>query len=76
MFFVTRVNINTSSVQANSIQKFDEEIPAMKRYYSVLATDIDNNAYLYELVQVVREDGRVIASQVFDNRVPENVVEE
>ncbi len=70
MFFVTRVNINQSGTQANSIQRFDDETAALKRYYNVLAADIDNDAYQYEMVQVVREDGIVTASQVFDNRTP------
>ena len=43
----------------------------MKRFYSILATDIDSDNYLYELVQVVRDNGLIHASQVFDNRIPE-----
>ncbi len=70
MYFVTRVNINTSGTQANSIQRFDDETAAMKRFYNILAADIDNDAYQYEMAQVVREDGIVTASQVFDNRTP------
>ncbi len=72
MYFVTRVNINTSGTQANSIQKYDDQTAAMKRYYNVLAADIDNDAYQYEMVLVVREDGIVTASQVFDNRTAES----
>lgn len=71
MWFVVRVNINQSGVQANSIQMYDNETAAYKRYYNILAADIDNENYRYELVQIVRDDGIVIASQVFDNRVVE-----
>ena len=68
MYFVTRVNFNTQGTQANSIQKFDDGKSAYKRYYSILGTDIDSETFAYELVQIVREDGIVIASQVIDNR--------
>lgn len=68
MWFVTRVNINQQGTQANSIQKYDNETAAYKRYYNILAADIDSENYQYELVQIVREDGICVASQVFDNR--------
>lgn len=67
MYFVVRVNFDTSGNQSNSIQKFNSEVAARKRYYNILAADIDNENYQYELVQIVREDGIVILSQVFDN---------
>lgn len=70
MYIVSRFNINQQSQESHSHQKYDDEVSAMKRFYSVLATDIDNDSYLYELVQVVRDDGIVTASQVFDNRQP------
>lgn len=68
MFFVMRVNFDQTGKQANSIQKFDDEVQARKRYYNILAADIDNGNYQFELVQIVRDDGICIASQVFDNR--------
>lgn len=68
MFIVTRFNINTGGQEAHSQQRYDEETPAMKRYYNILSADIDSANFVYELVQVVREDGIAIASQVFDNR--------
>ena len=67
-FFVFRVNITTAGTQNNSIQKYEDETAAYKRYYNILAADIDSDNYLFELVQVVRDDGIVLASQVFDNR--------
>lgn len=79
MFIVTRFNINQQGTEAHSQQRFDDETLAMKRFYTLLATDIDNNSYQYELVQVVRDDGIAIASQVFDNRPkpePEPGIEE
>lgn len=69
MWFVTRVNYDQTGKQSNSIQMFSDEQAAFKRYYSVLAADIDNGSYQYELVQIVREDGITVASQVFDNRI-------
>ena len=72
MFFVTRVFFRKETHEkAASIQDYDSEIAARKRYYTILASDIDSDAYEYEMVQIVREDGICIASQVFDNRIPE-----
>ena len=72
MFFVTRVFFSApEGQQSNSIQKFDTDIEAKKRFYSILASDIDKGTIQYEMVQIVREDGICIASQVFDNRIAE-----
>lgn len=68
MYFVTRVNFTKEGAQSNSIQKFDNEKSAYKRFYSILGTDVDTSTYAYEMVQIVREDGVTIASQVIDNR--------
>lgn len=69
MYFVTRVNFNaTTGAQGNSIQMFTDLVQAQKRFYSILAADIDSENYSYEMVQIVSEKGLVIASQVFDNR--------
>lgn len=70
MFLVIRFNVNQQGTEAHSIQKYDNEIQAMKRYYSIIASDIDNDNYQYELCQVVRDDGTLIVTQVFDNRQP------
>lgn len=75
LFFVTRVNIDQTGKQANSIQQFADEKQAFKRFYNILAADIDSETYQFEMVQIVRDDGICVASQVFDNRVsPEPVV--
>lgn len=69
MFFVARVFFSKSTgKQSNSIQMYADEVAAYKRYYNILAADIDGADIDYELVQIVREDGIVLASQVFDNR--------
>lgn len=68
MYFVTRVNFDTDGKQSNSIQMFEDEVQARKRYYTLLASDIDSDRYTYEMVQIVREDGICIMSQVFDRR--------
>lgn len=76
MFIVTRFNINQSEQEAHSQQRYDDQTAAMKRFYTIVASDIDNENYQYELVQVVRDDGIAIASQVFDNRPAQSTVEE
>lgn len=76
MYFVTRVNFDTTGKQSNSIQMFTDEVQARKRFYNILAADIDNENYQFEMVQIVRDDGICIASEVFDNRVAPEPLEE
>ena len=71
-FLVIRFNINKSTgAESHSIQRYDDRVAALKRYYTLLATDIDNDNYIYELVQVMESDGTVFTSQVFENPVLE-----
>lgn len=70
-YFVHRVNFNaTTGKQSNSTQTFTELVPAQKRFYNILAADIDASDYSYELVQIIDDRGLVLASQVFDNNAP------
>lgn len=71
MYFVVRVNFDQTGKQSNSIQTYTDETQAYKRYYNILAADIDSENYQFELVQIVRDNGMCIASQTFDNRVVE-----
>lgn len=71
LYFVTRYIIPLEGNDSHSEEKFDNDLKARKRFYSILAADIDKATIAYELVQIVREDGICVASQVFDNRVPE-----
>lgn len=69
MYFVTRVNFDQTGKQSNSIQMFTDLVQAQKRFYNLLAADIDNDNFQYELVQIVDETGAILATQTFDNRV-------
>ncbi len=65
-FIVLRFNISKAGQEAHSEQKYTDETQAMKRFYNILAADIDSDNYTYELVQVIRStDGATIANQVF-----------
>ena len=71
-YIVLRYNINKSGQEAHSEQRYDDEMQAMKRYYNILAADIDSSSLEYELAQVIRStDGTAIAGQVFDFSEPE-----
>ena len=70
MIFVTRV-VFSDGKQSNSIEAFDQETQAKKRWHSIIAADIDKDGVQYELVQIVREDGICIASEIIDNRTEE-----
>ena len=67
MWFVIRVFFKDGK-QSNSIQAFDTEVAAQKRFYSISATDVDDMAMEYEMVQIIREDGVCTASNIFDHR--------
>lgn len=68
MFFVTRVFFSLDGKQSNSIEKFEDEIKAKKRWHNIIAADIDKETISYELVQIVKENGICIASEIIDNR--------
>lgn len=68
-YIVLRYFINRDGQESHSEQRFDDEIQARKRYYNILAADIDSNTLQYELVQVIRStDGSTIegCNQIFD----------
>ena len=57
-YFVHRVNFNaTTGKQSNSTQTYTDLVQAQKRYYNILAADIDAADYSYELVQIIDERG-------------------
>lgn len=71
MFFVTRVFFSApDGQQSNSIQMFATDVEAKKRWHNIIAADIDNRNIQYELVQIVRDNGITIASEIIDNRIP------
>lgn len=68
-YIVLRYFISKAGVESHSEQRFDDEIQARKRYYNILAADIDSQNLQYEIVQVIRStDGSTISgcNQVFD----------
>lgn len=67
MYFVVRVFFKDGK-QSNSIQAFETEVAAQKRFYSISATDVDDVTMEYELVQIIRADGVCLASNIFDHR--------
>lgn len=76
LFFVTRYIIPFEGNDSHSEEKFEEDNPAnpihaKKRWHSIIASDIDKQTIAYELIQIIREDGICIASEILDNRLPE-----
>lgn len=71
MYFVTRVCIDTENQQTNSIQKYDDVIQARKRWHNIIAADIDKTTILFEMVQIIRDNGICIDSEIIDNRPQE-----
>ena len=67
MWFVIRVFFKNGQ-QSNSIQAFDTEVAAQKRFYSISANDVDDMTMEYELVQIIRDNGVCLASNIFDHR--------
>lgn len=66
-YIVFRFFISKAGQESHSEQRYDDEIQARKRYYNILAGDIDSQNLQYEIVQVIRStDGTALVSQVFD----------
>lgn len=68
MYFVVRYNLVEGGTESHSIQMFDTEIQAKKRFHNILAADIDKTDLLYELVTILDNRGLIVASEVFDYR--------
>lgn len=71
-YLVFRYNVSKTGQEAHSEQRFETEVQALKRFYNILAADIDSDNYTYELVQIVRSsDGLAIKNQVMVFEEPE-----
>lgn len=71
-YLVFRYNVNKQGTEAHSEQRFETETQALKRFYNILAADIDSENLEYEFVQVVNSaSGGAIKNQVFDFSTPE-----
>ena len=68
-YIVTRYIIPFEGSDTRSQERFDDLTQAKKRWHSIIATDIDKTTIAWEMVQIVREDGICVASEVMDNRV-------
>ena len=68
-YIVTRYIINFEGSDTRSQERFDDLTQAKKRWHSIIASDIDKTSIAWEMVQIVREDGICVASEIIDNRV-------
>lgn len=66
-FFVVRTIIDVEGKQTNSIQLYGEEKSARKRFYSIIASDIDKESVAYELVMIVTGDAITLETFIVDN---------
>jgi hypothetical protein len=67
-YIVTRYIINIEGSDTRSQERFDDLTQAKKRWHSIIASDIDKTTIAWEMVQIVREDGICVASEIMDNR--------
>lgn len=76
-YIVTRYIIPFEGNDTRSQERFDDLTQAKKRWHSIIASDIDKSVTIsWEMVQIVREDGICVASEIMDNRVTPAPVEE
>ena len=71
IYIVTRYIIPATGNDTRSQERFNDLTAAKKRWHSIIASDLGNTNISWEMVQVVRGDGICVASEVMDNRVPE-----
>lgn len=76
IYIVTRYIIPVEGSDTRSQERFDDLVQAKKRWHSIIASDIDKTTIAWEMVQIVREDGICVASEILDNRIPEPTPEE
>ena len=77
IYIVTRYIIPFEGNDTRSQERFDDLTQAKKRWHSIIASDIDKSTTIaWEMVQIVREDGICVASEIMDNRVTPAPVEE
>lgn len=69
-YLVLRYVIPFEGNDSHSEERYADLTSAKKRWHSIIATDIDKATVAYELVQIIREDGICVASEILDNRVP------
>lgn len=70
IYIVTRYIIPFEGSDTRSQERFDDLTQAKKRWHSIIASDIDKQTIAYELIQIIREDGICVASEILDNRIP------
>lgn len=71
LYIVTRYIIPFEGSDTRSQERFDDLTQAKKRWHSIIASDIDKTTIAWEMVQIIREDGICVASEILDNRIPE-----
>lgn len=68
MYFVFRVFFNAvTGKESHSTEYFTTLVQAQKRFYTILASDIDKDEYSYEIVMIVDRNGLTLAAQVLEN---------
>ena len=75
LYFVLRYIIPFEGNDSHSEEKFTDITLAKKRWHAIIASDIDKTTLAYELIQIIREDGICVASEILDNRVPPEPVQ-
>lgn len=66
MYFVIRIFFDFTDAEQHSVQIYTDKVQALKRYYSIIANDIDKEIYKYEMVSVINQAGTAIAQQIFE----------
>lgn len=73
IYIVTRYIIPVEGNDTRSQERYDDLTQARKRFYNILASDLDKTTIQWEMVQVIRgADGICLASEIIDNRVKPN----
>ena len=75
-YFVVRTYLDMDGKQNNSIQLYGEEKSAKKRFYSIIASDIDKESIQYELCMIVTGDGVTLETFQIENPVHDQNGEE
>ena len=76
IYIVSRYLIPVEGNDSRSQERFDNLTQARKRWHTLVASDLDKNTILWEMIQIIRgADGICLASEIIDNRTEEQEAE-
>jgi len=69
MFYIVNRLFYKGEAETHSTQMFKTYEEARKRYYNIVATDLNDDAITYQMASILSSEGMLLDIQVFDRNV-------